>query len=110
MSNDQAKLEPGKKYDGGKSPMSLLPFDALYAVGQVLGYGAGKYDSHNWLKGMSWSRLESAMLRHYTAHTLGEDTDEESGLPHLAHMACCALMLLTFRIRGLGTDDRWKQE
>src|SRR3990167_8572215 len=97
----------GSKYDLGKSRMSLLPFEALRAVGDVLAYGASKYNSHNWRKGMKWSRIQDALLRHYERFSMGEERDTESGYLHTAHLACDALFLLAYQLLGLGEDDRW---
>lgn len=97
-----------KKYDSSKPSLSLLPFEALTKVAEVLDHGATKYGPHNWREGTSWSRLESSLLRHYTAYQSGENYDPESGLLHLAHLACNALFLLTYQLNHLGTDDRRK--
>lgn len=96
----------GVKLDGGKPRTDLLPGDALLEVSAVLDYGAKKYAERNWEKGMAWGRLSSAALRHLWAWAGGEDQDSESGHRHLAHFACCALMLLALVRRGVGTDDR----
>ena len=96
----------GVKHDKGKSPWHLLPTDALRAVVRVLGHGAVKYGDRNWERGMDWSRFYSALQRHITAWWDGEDKDAESGLPHLAHAACCVLFLLAYALRGAGRDDR----
>lgn len=98
--------DEGRKEDAGKSRMDLLPFDALNDVGAVLDYGARKYAERNWEKGMAWGRLLAAALRHLGAWARGIELDAESGLPHLAHAACCVLMLLALTRRGVGTDDR----
>ncbi len=97
----------GVKNDQGKPRMDLLPPEALISVAQVLTYGANKYAAHNWRKGMDHGRMVAALLRHLAAHQMGTDYDEESGLPHLAHAACNALMLLTSWQTGIGADDRW---
>jgi hypothetical protein len=97
------------KFDADKPMMSLLPFHALREVAKILTYGAAKYGAHNWRKGMEWSRLESAMLRHYDSYRRGDDIDAESGLPHLAHMVCNGLMLLTYQLDKIGTDDRFPE-
>ena len=100
----------GVKNDQEKPRMSLLPFVALKEVAKILTFGAEKYAPHNWLLGMDWSRIESAMLRHYTAYTSGEDIDPESGILHMAHLATNALFLLTYQLMNIGNDDRFKQE
>lgn len=94
------------KADTGKVPMSLLPRSALVAEAEVLAFGAKKYAAHNWRKGMVWSRLADAALRHLTAWIDGEDTDPETGLSHLAHLRCCAGFLIEYQQKGLGHDDR----
>jgi hypothetical protein len=86
--------------------MDLLPFDALTDVAAVLTYGAKVYQPRNWERGMNWGRLLGAALRHLSAWAQGVERDAESGLPHLAHAACCVLMLLALTKRGVGTDDR----
>ncbi len=99
--------EAGTKYDGGKPRMELLATEALRGTAQVLTFGAKKYDDNNWRKGMSWSRLYGALLRHLAAWNEGEDLDPESGLPHLDHAACCVMFLQSYSRRGAGKDDRY---
>lgn len=96
----------GVKADAGKARWDLLPFDALDEVALVLEYGSRKYAPRNWEKGMAWGRLLAAAMRHLAAWALGNETDLESGLPHLSHAACCVLMLLALVKRDVGTDDR----
>lgn len=81
---------------------------ALNELAKVAGYGGIKYDRFNFLKGYDWSLSYDALQRHLNAFWSGEDTDEESGLYHLAHAAWHCLALLAFSIRQLGTDDRPK--
>ena len=99
-------LVAAQKHDAGKPRLDLLPFDALEQVGAVLDYGAKKYAARNWEKGLAWGRLLGAALRHLGAWARGANLDAESGLPHLAHAACCVLMLLASVTRGIGADDR----
>jgi hypothetical protein len=88
--------------------LDLIPFDALEEIGRVYGFGASKYEDDNWLKGYKWRLSAGAMLRHVSRWMLGERNDKESGCHHLAHAAWHCLTLITFEIRGLGTDDRKK--
>jgi hypothetical protein len=98
-----------QKFDGGKIRPELLPFPSLESVSAVFAYGANKYADHNYRKGMAWSRLLGAALRHLFRWACGEDIDAESGHPHLAHAGCCVLMLLDAQAQGLGVDDRWRR-
>jgi hypothetical protein len=97
------------KHDQGKAPMDLLPRSFLVGVAEVLDFGAKKYASHNWRKGMKWSRPYSAALRHLTAWNDGEDKDPESGLLHLKHAACNLAFLIEFIEKQIGEDDRYKK-
>lgn len=96
------------KFDAGKPQLDLLPTLALWGVGEVLTYGAAKYAAHNWRKGLAYSRLTSAALRHLFSFIRGENNDPESGLPHLDHAACCILFLSELQKTNTGTDDRWR--
>jgi hypothetical protein len=96
----------GVKHDQGKARYDLLPPEALAGLAEILGYGAAKYAPHNWRKGMDWSRVFAAAQRHVWAYWTGEDTDPESGLPHIDHALCCLAFLSAYQKAGLGTDDR----
>lgn len=97
----------GKKFDDGKLPWHLLPGDAIEEVVRVLQYGQMKYGARNWEAGMAWSRLFSAAMRHTWAWWRGQDYDQETGVHHLAHAACCILFVLAYHLRGkVGEDDR----
>ncbi len=85
----------------------LIPSGALAALARVYGYGAGKYDDHNWRKGYVWSLSYAAMQRHLRAFWGGEDYDPESGLPHLAHAAWHCFTLLTFMEEHPEKDNRY---
>lgn len=73
---------------------------------RVLTYGAEKYDRDNWRRGMRWSRLVDAALRHWDKFEAGEVLDDESGLPHLGHVGACLMFLIVYKREGLGEDDR----
>ena len=96
------------KFDDAKIPIELLSPVALNMIGEVLAFGAKKYDANNWRKGMNHTRLLGASLRHILAYLGGEDKDPESGLSHIAHASCCLMFLLEYIAKGSGTDDRYK--
>ena len=81
---------------------------ALLAVARVAGMGADKYARYNYLNGYPWSLIYDAADRHILLSLAGQDYDEESGLPHLAHAAWNCLTGVSFLLRDLGTDDRPK--
>ncbi len=98
--------DAGVKKDDGKLPFHLLPHDALTEVVKVLQFGENKYSARNWELGMHWSRPYAALMRHMFAWWRGQARDPETNLSHLAHAICCALFLLAFWLRNVGTDDR----
>lgn len=96
----------GHKDDRDKIRMELIPPELMTSVGDILTSGAKKYDDRNWEKGMKWSRVYGALLRHLNAWWGGETKDPETGRSHLWHAACCITFLLTYEIRKIGEDDR----
>jgi hypothetical protein len=82
---------------------------ALLEVAKVAGFGADKYERYNFLRGYNWSLSFDAMQRHALAYWSGEDTDPESGVSHMAHVAWHALAMIAFAQRQVGTEaDRPK--
>lgn len=86
-------MSQGIKFDHDKPDYSLMPFGALDEVAKVLTYGAKKYDRHNW-KHVEAIRYQAALMRHFSAYMQGEANDPETGISHLAHMACSVMFLL----------------
>jgi hypothetical protein len=108
-STPSPEASQGLKFDGGKLPVELLPTRPLEAVARVLAFGARKYAANNWRKGLLFSRVYAAVLRHMWAWWRGEDNDPETGESHLAHAACELFFLLDYTLRPSGPgalDDR----
>lgn len=102
--------EGGKKNDNGKPRISLIPKDAVWAIANGLTYGEKKYGSHNFRKGITYSRLLDATFRHLTAWEEGEDLDSESGNNHLDHAGASLAMLIFMAHNRQDMDDRWKKD
>lgn len=98
------------KHDTSKPRVELLSRPALEGCSRVLEFGANKYAADNWRKGMEWRRVIGALIRHALEFSDGKDIDEESGLPVIDHVMCCAMFLSEFQKRNLGVDDRHKPE
>lgn len=91
------KPENGVKHDGGKFRFTLLPWNAVKEVIDVLEFGAKKYAPDNWKRVDDHrDRYFNATIRHVTAWYAGEKNDPETGLNHLAHAVCCLLFLIWF--------------
>jgi hypothetical protein len=98
------------KYDNSKPPMDLLSRKALVELAKVMEFGRVKYAAHNWRKGMAWSRVIAALLRHALAYSDGETTDPETGLSHAAHVMACAMFLVEYEQTHIELDDRYGKE
>ena len=82
------------KADAGKIRPTLVPVELIRAVAAVREYGTAKYhDPDNW-KRVEPQRYRDALYRHWLAYLSGEKNDQESGLPHLWHIACNAAFLI----------------
>lgn len=88
------------KLDSAKPRLDLLPPRALEFVGQVLRHGAVKYPPGNYLNCEDPSRYVGPIVRHTVKHMRGEFTDDETGLPHLAHALASGLFALELYLRG----------
>lgn len=82
------------KADGGKPRPTLVPVSLIHAVTAIREYGTAKYhDPENWRK-VEKQRYKDALYRHWLAYLSGEEKDQESGLPHLWHVACNVAFLI----------------
>ena len=82
------------KADQGKVRPTLVPTSLVLAVAAIREYGCKKYhDPDNWRR-VEPQRYRDALYRHLLAYFAGEETDEESGLPHLWHAACNIAFLI----------------
>lgn len=95
------KMLPGnqtQKADAGKPMLSRLPWGPLKQIARVLMFGKAKYG-----KWGGWQEVDNArerytdaLTRHVADYCEGKRTDEESGLPVLAHAGCDLLFILWF--------------
>lgn len=83
------------KADQGKPRPTLVPLGLVEAVAAVREYGCAKYhDPENWRK-VEPQRYRDALYRHWLAYLKDHNgVDEESGLPHLWHLACNVAFLI----------------
>lgn len=97
------------KHDDGKPSFSLIPQYALWEVAKAFTSGKDKYDAYNYSKGMEYSRLIDAALRHINKALRNHDMDEElTENYHLAHAIASLMMCLDNQIIGTIKDDRNK--
>lgn len=83
LNNQEAKA------DSGKARLTLVPRQILFDIARVREYGNKKYGSADNWKQVEPERYRDAAFRHFMAYLDDpQGTDAESGLPHLAHLAC----------------------
>lgn len=88
----------------------LIPVWPLSEVARIYGYGAQKYDEHNWRKGYDWSLSYAALQRHLNQFWAGESYDSESRVHHLASVVFHAMALMEFDNDKKGNDNRWASQ
>lgn len=95
------------KADYGKAKLSLVPRRILWDVAAIREYGNNKYPDggpDNW-KHVDVTRYRDAAFRHFLLYLDDpHGVDEESGLPHLWHLACNVAFLCELE------DDHIKEE
>ena len=93
------------KSDAGKIQLTLVPRQIIWDIAEVRMYGNQKYPEggpENW-KNVEPQRYRDALMRHllnYLDDPAG--VDEESGLPHLSHVATNVAFLCEFAKEGKG--------
>lgn len=83
------------KFDNGKPRCDLVPADIIEAIGYVRSYGVSKYKEEDNYRKVEPKRYRAALMRHICAwlrNPFGKD--EESGLPHIWHIACNVAFLI----------------
>lgn len=98
----------GIKYDNNKPRIHLITKDAIFAIADVLTWGANKYGTYNFQEGIAYTRLIDAAIRHLLKFSDGEDIDPESQKNHVAHAGANIAMLLWMIANKSEYDDRRK--
>lgn len=100
----------GVKDDTAKPSLGLIPYSALAAIAAAFDYGAKKYATYNFTKGIKLMRLVSAAGRHIWQYTWVEKHDPETGLSHLAHAGACICMALWMDEHRPDLDDTYRNQ
>jgi hypothetical protein len=99
--------DPKGAAGAAKTPLGLIPPFAMDQIAWAHKLGAEKYGPFNWRDtGVCASTYVNAMMRHLNAWRDGEDLDPESGISHLAHIACSCNILLDADYCDTLQDDR----
>lgn len=101
-----SNLRQGNKFDTGKPMVRFLSREFIELAALAQTYGAKKYGSWNYQKGIESTAYYDAFMRHMIAWMSGEDNDIESGLSHLGHAAANLNMLIWTLANKPEMDDR----
>lgn len=75
-------------------PYDLVPFQEITnAYSRVAEFGAIRYESWNWTKGLPRVQIICSLLRHTFSYLRGEERDGDSGLMHTDHILWNAVAL-----------------
>lgn len=102
--------ELGNRFNEGKLRWTLVSWKALEPMVRVLEFGANKYASHNWKKGLKYTEICDSLQRHMNSFLDGEDNDQESKLSHVGHILCNAMFLSYMALFRKDMDDRYIDE
>lgn len=72
----------------GKLDLTTVPPEVIIAIAKVREFGIRKYVSRDSWRDVDVMDYYKALWRHLIEIQLGNDIDEESGLPHTYHIAC----------------------
>ena len=98
------------RYNNGKLRWRNFPSFLIRPLAEVAQYGEGKYDMYNFLKGGEQNQYLDCIKRHLDAYEDPEqsDSDLESEVSHLAHVAWNALVAIYMLEKFPELDDRFK--
>lgn len=99
----------GNKPMNGKVRFELIPVEPLISIAKVFTEGARVNGDRDWEKGILWSEIYGAILRHVTAWWNGEEADVDTGESPLAHAGTDIIILLEFIKTHSELDDRPKK-
>lgn len=99
-------MNQAAKADAGKPRLTLVPRRIIIEIAKIREYGNAKYgDPENW-RTVEIERYRDAAFRHLLAY-LGDPkgVDNESGLPHLSHLACNIAFLCEMESNTVVTES-----
>lgn len=104
-----AAIAAGKKHDAGKLDLSLLDYELIRPLIEVLALGEARYGYQNWQKdfGPNWQRRFRAAMRRHDAASHGNPlarNSEDGNVYHLAQVAINALFELYHARKAAGDD------
>ena len=96
------------KRDAGKPQLTLVPTQIITDIARVREFGVAKYHKRDSWKDVEIQRYRDALFRHLLLYINDpKGVDEESGLPHLSHVACNVAFLCELeKTDGNGSSNK----
>lgn len=99
------------KSDAGKPRLSLVPTQIITDIARIREYGINKYGAVESWKRVEPERYKDAAYRHWLAYLADPaGVDEESGLPHLWHLACNIAFLCEMQAAPMYRNEKGELE
>lgn len=98
----EGNVQPGValRYNKGKLDWTLLDFESMVPLVDVMTYGSTKYERNNWrLKCENPEQHLQSAFRHLIAIVQGQEIDEESGKRHSGHVMA-NMMMYNYHTKG----------
>lgn len=89
-------VEKAMRDNEDKRQWSLIDWDSLEVLVEVLEIGSKKYSPNNWQKGMPKTELLDSLQRHVVELLKGNELDEETGKSHAGHIMANSMFYLYF--------------
>lgn len=98
------------RHNEGKLKWSLVSYEALKPMIQVLMFGEKEHSTDNWKIGMPYTEVCESLLRHTYDFMNGMDRDKKTKLLQVGHILCNAMFLSFMFLFRKDFDDRRKGE
>ena len=81
------------RFNKGKTEWNMLDYDFIELMSKIMMFGLVKgYPRNNWKQPVKdIGDIDNSLMRHAIDSIKGEFLDEESGFPHVAHVAVNAM-------------------
>jgi hypothetical protein len=101
---------PKERFGAAKPGIQFIPPIALIEEAMVMAAGAAEHGAFNWNDTpIRLATYYSAIFRHLGAWFAGEELDQKSGFPHMAHVRANTGIILDAMATGSYIDDRPKK-
>jgi hypothetical protein len=103
-------MNSADRFNTGKRKWSLVNYQSLEPMVEVLEFGAKKYSPDNWKRGLDKKEILESLQRHLAKLMDGETHDQESKLHHIGHILCNAMFYSYFELQSEQCCGNWDDD